>query len=97
MGWAQLTPALVASTAACTRVLHVDLDRGLGDAELGADLLVAAGPGELPADYLGLALCTANPLLMKAPMITTMGPALSTIVRALCTSQWSVGVVGKGT
>jgi hypothetical protein len=55
-------------------------------------------PGRnIPAGYLGLALCTANQLLMKALMITTMGPALSAIARALPRIQLPVDASGRGT
>ncbi len=50
------------------------------------------------AAYLGLALCTANQLLMRAPMITTMEAALSAMARTLRMSQSSPGVAGcRGT
>ncbi len=57
----------------------------------------AAGSGDIPAPYLGLALRAAIQLLMRAPMITTMGAALSAMARALRTIQLSVDVGDKGT
>jgi len=86
------------------RLLRIHGSRAANGADLLAATLcrepessLATRSGDILAAYLGRALCTANQLLMRAPMITTMGPAVSAMAWALRTSQWSVGVVGRGT